>query len=309
MDGNDKGFVAGCQRVNVDLVYEGMPRVPEEGSELYAKDFSVQMGGGYPGTLCNLARLGVPVSLMTMLGTDMFSDFAEAYFEKAGMEIVNLTPGTQKIPVNISSVLLTPGERTFVSFGGQETWTEEMSQKVRTCTPGARICLLDPEHPELYRTVKERGTVLVLDTGWSDDMSLATFGELLTLADYYTPNQKEAMKLTGTDTPEEAAVVLSAYFDRVVVKLDAAGCLLMENGRTQVIPAIPDTVFRDATGAGDAFLTGFLYGLYHGYTFPETVLLGNIMGARCVSAVGCLTAGYTEEEFLAVFDRYRHLAS
>ena len=115
------------------------------------------------------------------------------------------------------------------------------------------------------------------------------------------------MKLTGTDTPEKAAEVLSKYFDRVVVKLDAAGCLLMEEGRMQVVPAIPDTVFRDATGAGDAFLAGFLYGLYHGYSFAETVLCGNIMGARCVSGIGCLTNGYSEPEFLAIFDRYREM--
>ena len=303
MAGNKKGFAAGCQSVNIDLIYEGLPRIPEEGSELYAKNFSVQMGGGYPGTLCNLARLGVPVKLMTRLGTDMFSAFAQNFFKEAGLETVNLTPDTKGIPLNISAAMLTPGDRTFVSYGGRSEWTAETEKRVLEEASGAKLCLLDPEHPELYRKLKEQGTVLVLDTGWDDGMSLASYGPLLELADYYTPNQKEAMKLTGTDTPEAAAEILSGYFPKVIVKLDSAGCLIMEDGKASVVPAVPGTVFRDATGAGDAFLAGFLYGLYHDFPFRKCAVCGNILGAKCVTAVGCLTAWYTEEEFLAVLEK------
>ncbi len=300
----DTGFVAGCQRTNVDLIYQGLPRVPEEGSELYAEDFSVQMGGGYPGILCNLARLGVPVRLMTELGSDMFSGFAAKYFKDLGIDVINLSSGSSGIPVNISSVMITPSDRTFLSYGSKERWSDVMSDLVRRHTAGAKICLLDPEHPDLYRPLKGNGTTLVLDTGWDDSMSLETFEELLDLADYYTPNQKEAMKLTGTDTPEKAVEVLSRYFPRVIVKVDADGCLIAEEGKLSRIPAIPDTPFKDATGAGDAFLAGFLFGLYHDLPFRTCVLCGNIMGARCVTAVGCLTAGYTQEEMWNLLKRY-----
>ena len=130
---------------------------------------------------------------------------------------------------------------------------------------------------------------------------------MLELADYYTPNQKEAMKLTGTRTPEAAAQVLEGFFDRVVVKLDAAGCLIREHGVQSIIPAIPGYLHRDSTGAGDAFLAGFLYGLYHGYPLAECALFGNITGGKCVTAVGCLTAFCTETELLETAARCRHL--
>ncbi len=67
---------------------------------------------------------------------------------------------------------------------------------------------------------------------------------MLELADFYTPNQKEALKITGTNTPEEAARVLSEFFQKVVVKLDASGCLIQENGVQQVIPVIPEYVHQ-----------------------------------------------------------------
>ncbi len=44
----------------------------------------------------------------------------------------------------------------------------------------------------------------------------------------------------------------------------------------------------DTTGAGDAFLAGFCYGLYHGKS-AESILYGNLTGATSVTQVGCLT--------------------
>ena len=54
----------------------------------------------------------------------------------------------------------------------------------------------------------------------------------------------------------------------------------------------------DATGAGDAFMAGFMYGLYHDYCPEDCIRLGNVTGGYCVQAVGCLTRFPTEEELL-----------
>ena len=49
-----KTFISGAANVNIDLFFSGLPRLPEEGQELYSKGFSLQMGGGLPATLINL---------------------------------------------------------------------------------------------------------------------------------------------------------------------------------------------------------------------------------------------------------------
>ena len=165
------------------------------------------------------------------------------------------------------------------------------------------------KHPEAAietaRRLKQEGAVLVFDTGWLDDLSIENYREYIELADYYTPNQKEALKITGADTPARAAEILSDYFENVIVKLDKDGCLIRENGREHVIPNIPEFAHQDSTGAGDAFLAGLLYGLYHDYSFRESVLFGNITGGKCVTAVGCLTAYCTEPELLTLAEKYR----
>ena len=95
---------------------------------------------------------------------------------------------------------------------------------------GAKIVQMGVGSLEAYRRLKADGAILVFDTGWDDAMSLETYREYLELADYYTPNQKEALKITGTDQPADAARVLTQFFDKVIVKLDKDGCLILEDG-------------------------------------------------------------------------------
>ena len=57
---------------------------------------------------------------------------------------------------------------------------------------------------------------LVFDMGWDGEMSLEKYKECLEVADFYTPNTKEALKITGTDTVEKAADILSDYFEYVI---------------------------------------------------------------------------------------------
>lgn len=57
----------------------------------------------------------------------------------------------------------------------------------------------------------------------------------------------------------------------------------------------------DATGAGDAFNAGFIYGLYHNYGIRTCIAMGNRMGGACVSKVGCLSGYLTEEQLLREF--------
>lgn len=306
MAGN-KTFVCGAGNVNIDLIFSGLPRIPEEGQELFAEGFSLQMGGGVPATLYNLGRLGVPVRIQTGLGDDLFSRYAREGFEKMGIEPFNLCPDSTGIPLNVTAVALTPDDRTFVSYSDGFPVNEEVSRMLYEQSRGAKLCQMDPRFMDVYQKLHEEGTTLILDTGWADDLSIEKLRPQLELADYFVPNQKEALKITGKDTPQEAARVLEEFFPRVVVKLDADGCLLRENGVEQFVPVIPEYVHKDSTGAGDAFLAGFMYGLYHDCSLAECVLYGNITGGKCVTAVGCLTAYCTEEELLDKAARYRYL--
>ncbi len=301
----DEIFVSGAGYVNVDLMFSGLSRLPAKGEELYAEDFTLRLGGGIPATMINLSRLGIPVKIQAALGNDMFSAFARKEFEKAGIMPYNLTPDTSDIPLNVSVVLLTPDDRTIVTYSDGMEESDKILEEVYQMTTGAVVCAMDPRFGKIYGRLHDEGTVLVLDTGWNEGLSLENYRPLLEMADYFLPSRDEALKITGTDSVEGAADILSRFFETVIIKLDADGCMICQDGITKIIPVIPEFDHVDSTGAGDAFLAGFIYGLYHHESIEKCVLYGNITGGKCVTQMGCLTAYCTETELLELAHKYQ----
>jgi sugar/nucleoside kinase (ribokinase family) len=147
----------------------------------------------------------------------------------------------------------------------------------------------------------------VLDTGWDDEMSFSKYHEYLEIADYYTPNQKEALKITGTSNPKDAAYALKKYFDKVVVKVDKDGCIGIDGDEYFFVPSIDEFTNVDSTGAGDAFLAGLMYGIFYDYSLKESILFGNFTGGKAVTSVGALSAHLNEKELLELKSKYDYL--
>lgn len=305
MAGTDK-FVAGIGSTNIDLLYSGLEKLPNEGEEIYSKGFSLQLGGGVPATLINIGRLGISAKIATELGNDIFSQFAFEQFGRYGVTPLNLYNGTA-MPLNVTSAMITDDDRTFMSYGnGNVEATDTALEQTYEMCKGAKIVIMQVGgFLPVYQKLKKDGTILVFDCGWDNNLSLNTYKKYLTVADYYTPNQKEALKITNTDTPEKAAEILSHYFEKIVIKLDKNGCMGMENGRKFIVSPVPDVKCIDSTGAGDAFLAGFIYGLFYDYSFKNCIKFGNITGAKCVEKIGCLNGYTTENELLALYKKIK----
>ena len=297
-------FVGAFGKLNVDLLYSGMPRIPNEGEEIYSKDFKVCLGGGLPATMINCSRLGVPAKIGTFLGDDMFSDFARKELDKSGTQYEIFE--SKNYPLNVTSAIITSTDRTFVSYGGTETYSDEMLEKIYNSLKGAKAVAMQEKIIPVYKELKKDGTILVLDTGYSDDMSIEKHKELIEVADYYTPNIDETEKLTGTRDYKEALKILGEYFEKPVVKLGKLGCAGYDKDYF-VVDNIDEFSCVDATGAGDAFLSGFIYGLYNDLDFKQCILAGNITGGKCVTGVGCLTEYITKNEIKDYLEKYQCL--
>lgn len=296
-------FVAGVGRLNMDLIYTSLPRLPELGEEIYSDGFYMGLGGGIPGSLVGLKRLGIDVRLGTWLNEDHVSAFVAARLKEEGISPVNINKG-EGIPVNITSAMVTPGERTFVTYGCMASEAEE--EDIYQVCHGAKVALMTLSAPAAYRKLKQEGTALVLDPGYEESMNLRAFSPYLELADWYLPNHKEALTITGESDYERAAKKLAVFTGRAIVKLDQGGAYLYENGKGTVIPTVP-AERRDSTGAGDAFLAGFVYGMVRGFDAATCIKCGNIAGANCVSGYGCLSAILTEADMAERLDRYYNI--
>lgn len=291
-------FIAGAGRINIDLLYANLKKLPESGEEVYTDSFSLQLGGGVPASLVWLSRLGIETHLATALGSDIFSDFADKELKKHNTKVFRFP--CESNPVNITSALILKEDRSFVTYGSCEFTADDESRNILyTALHGAKICLMSPGgFCDVYEKLKKEGTILLLDFGWDSGMSFEKYERLFSLADYYLPNSREAMKLTSAATPNEAAQALSEKLAAGVVKCGSGGAIGFKGGQLTEIPALPHINSVDSTGAGDAFLAGFAYGLYYDYDFTDCIKFGNITGARAVEHVGALSAEITEAELL-----------
>ncbi len=295
-------FVSAFGKLNVDLLYAGMPRIPNEGEEIYCKDFKVCLGGGLPATMINCSRLGVPSKIATFLGDDMFSEFAKGELIKSGTQFTQFK--SNSYPLNVTSAIITQRDRTFVSYGGCEEYSDEMLEQIYEQLKGSKIVAMQERILPVYKKLKADGTILVLDTGYSEDMSLEKYRDLFELADYFTPSLDETEKICGTRDYERALKLLNQYFEKPIVKLGKEGCAGLD-GEVFTVANIPEFSCVDATGAGDAFLAGFIYGLYRDLPFKECILAGNITGGKCVTGIGCLTEYITAEEIEKYLEKYK----
>ena len=301
-----KDFVIGIGRTNIDMIYSGLERLPSLGEELYSRNFEIHLGGGVPGESVILSKLGIPTKAVTWLGDGVFSGVAKREFRIGDPQIINLYHGTEE-PCVLSTAMLCSGDRTFVSFQNEIAIPDADMERIRAEFRGAKIVLLNSHYLDLWQTLDLSQTVKIFDTGWDDALSLDNprYRSLVEMADHYLPNRKEALNITGTASVDEAAEVLSRYLKEVVIKLDGEGCLIRDEKGTRIIPPVSGITAVDSTGAGDAFLCGFTYGLWHGYGIDDCVRFGNITGGTCVQAVGCVTKTLTETELLSMAGSWR----
>ncbi|KAG7029397.1 ydjH, partial [Cucurbita argyrosperma subsp. argyrosperma] len=102
-------------------------------------------------------------------------------------------------------------------------------------------------------------------------------------------NEDEAKELIGGEKdadPEVALEFLAKHCQWAVVTLGANGCIAKHGKEVVRVPAIGESKATDATGAGDLFASGFLYGLVKGLSLVKCCQLGSCSGGSVIRALG-----------------------
>ncbi|KAG6585583.1 hypothetical protein SDJN02_17183, partial [Cucurbita argyrosperma subsp. argyrosperma] len=102
-------------------------------------------------------------------------------------------------------------------------------------------------------------------------------------------NEDEAKELIGGEKdadPEVALEFLAKHCQWAVVTLGANGCIAKHGKEIVRVPAIGESKATDATGAGDLFASGFLYGLVKGLSLEKCCQLGSCSGGSVIRSLG-----------------------
>lgn len=102
-------------------------------------------------------------------------------------------------------------------------------------------------------------------------------------------NEDEATELLrGEEKSDPTAAVefLTKYCKWAVVTLGANGCIAKHGKEIVRVPAIGEAKAIDATGAGDLFASGFLYGVIKGLSLEECCKVGACSGGTVIRSLG-----------------------
>ena len=99
-------------------------------------------------------------------------------------------------------------------------------------------------------------------------------------------NEAEVCALHSTDDLVAARVRTAEMARTVVVTRGARGSVVAEGTTVEEVPAASVPQVVDATGAGDMYAAGFLWGLSRGASLARCAQLGSLVAAEVVSHVG-----------------------
>ncbi|MXV18252.1 carbohydrate kinase [Deinococcus xianganensis] len=246
----------------------------------------------------NLARLGVPASLLSVVGRDALGDWLLRETEAAGVDVRPVLRAPEVSTGTYTAVLDASGELlvAVAAMAAVEALTPAALQERRGVLRGAAWVVADGNLPEaslahLLSLAAEAGVAVVFEP-----VSVPKAARLRPalaaglVPQVVTPNVPELGALLGRDVPDEtgalraAADELHAQGVRLVwVRRGAAGSLLSGPDGVTELPALPAEV-RDVTGAGDAMLAAFLAALASGLPPVDAARHGHAAAAITVES-------------------------
>jgi fructokinase len=288
--------------------------------------FEQNPGGAPANVLAALSKLGARGAFIGKVGRDQFGDFLKSVLNTHGIDSQGLRFTSQANTTLAFVHLDAQGNRSF-SFcrkPGADILLEaaevDMSLIERSAIFhfGSLSLTDEPSRSATLHAVRHAqklGKIISYDPNWrpplwKDDQT-AKEGMLagLAYADILKISDTELEFLTGEADLERAA---NRLFDRgikiILATLGPKGCYFKSAAGSGHVPAFPVKVI-DTTGAGDAFLGGFLYRLCQSRHSPEDVSLAeltamvrfaNAVGSLCTTRKGAISAMPTGEEVKAL---------
>jgi len=282
----DKGFMRLIDADEAAKLYEAMGPATE------------RSGGSVANSIAGLASFGAKCGFIGRVAADQFGGIFRHDIRSLGIAYTT-DPAEDGAPTARCLVLVTPdGERTMNTFLGASV----------DFTPGD----LDPDLIEGAKIVYLEGYLFDKDAAKSAFREAAKRAKMagakvaLTLSDPFCverhrddfrklvkedadivfANEKEITTLYEVNSFDEAADAALHDCELAVLTRSEDGSMILGAGETTEIPADPVSKVMDATGAGDLYAAGFLFGLTQGLPVETCGRLGSLAAAEVISHIG-----------------------
>jgi sugar/nucleoside kinase (ribokinase family) len=269
----------------LDLTFVGLEALPAPGEERFAGELIRSPGGGAI-TAVAAARLGLDTALVAPIGDDLGGEYVRREVERDGVVVAGFrtkrTPETVVMPVGEERAMVTvdPGIRA-------------RATDVAALTPVAIAANLDqldlvPNGVRGYLTV-------------GDDDARAFAGKLpprLVGTRALFINAREALIITGTDTPEAATDQLGEWVETVIVTLDSQRALATVGGSRVEVPDYSGGAIVDITGDRDLLCAAFAWADLRGAKPDERIAWAQLYSQLAMGVPTATGGAVTETRLL-----------
>ncbi len=275
---------------SLDLIFTGVPKLPELGVEVVAGGFDYLPGGGGFTCAVSMARLGLNVGWAVDFGDDPMSAFVRRRAIEEGLDaslFVDHARPLRRITVAASF----PADRAFLAFYDPDPAVPAAMRALATASPRL-VFVPGVYHGPLLLPARSlmrlRGIKLVMDGNSTEDtqLSVPSVRQAIGSADVFMPNALEARRLTGEADLERAMTRLVELCPLVIIKDGAQGAWAQARGSEMIHASALQVEPVDTTGSGDAFDAGFLTAWLEHRPLATCLAWGNIVGGLSTLAPG-----------------------
>jgi ribokinase len=303
--------IIGVGALNMDHIYK-VERILEDSETVvdWVKSFP---GGSAANTIYGLARLGISTGFCGAVGDDADGKNLLKDFEKVGTDTSRIVVKPKAKTGSVLCLSDRGGRRSLYVQPGANSQLDLADLDLDYINQADIVHLTSFANDSQFQL--SLGLIARLDKSVRLSFApgniyatkgLNTLSPFLSRTHLLFVNQSELQEITQGDIKSGAKKCLKAGCRTVVVtlgkgkKIDktTAVAYIRDADNEYIIEASdPDLAAEvDTTGAGDAFATGFLYGVVKGKGLAECGRLGDFMAKLCISRTGARHGLPTEKE-------------
>lgn len=284
----------------VDLIKE-INHFPEQGELVYIERSIKSIGGLVPNDSIDIKKIdpSIPILASGKIGNDENGAFIKEHLKRNNVDIGNIK--TTNKPTSYTDVVsVKGGQRTFLNYSGavDDFYYDDVSFEYSMLHLGYFTLLKridEGDGLKILKKAKEKGITTSIDMVSSDINKYDSILRCLPYVNNLIINEFEAGKLLNTTVNEnnliQTAKKLKEYgvIDRVIIHMPKKSCCVDNKTAIEMDSlAIPKELIIGTTGAGDAFCSGCLVGIYHNYSNEDILKV-----ATCVAGSSLFSADAT----------------
>lgn len=299
----------GCAGILVEDIFCGpLDALPAAGQLAAISALPSKPGGCAANVALDLAKQGLKTDLAGVVGADASATVLLEAFQRRQIGCSQLQR-SPTLPTSRTVILLIKGEdrRYLHVFGANAEFSaahlpRAWLQTLGTLYIGGLFVLPGLKCRELAgvlqecRTLGVRTVVDVVVPEGCPTQALRDLDLVLAATDYFLPNDDEARRLTGMETSEaQMAALLRMGAKNVIITRGGAGAVAGTGDQRWTCGSYAMSAI-DPSGAGDAFASGILTGIAHGWDMPAMLAFASALGASATRAIGTTDGVFTFDE-------------